>query len=1580
MSKPLYNALDDEAKEDLKNWIILWLLHKAGDATKNTRFNAKMTIKTAVDAFSHAINEGYKSGKFQMWIEKGLANENGKFQDWALGRIIKEGTSGFKSAFARNLGRFNEVLDARRQQVNTLTDQRGFVETTKSEIKEGVDSVKEWVKKAWSTVKAGTENLIGGIKKKINDLNTKSKVQPEGEIKAWFAWSEGKINESNSSQTFSNFNRKLLQNQNRIDPSKIVEFEKKTGQKYGDYMLERGRVGWPEENVGKMAEYINTLKEQKRQAFEKMSGKAQSEAIGTLLTDIVERATQVRDPDAKKFTTMLAKHSEGGISFPELEEAKRRYERNIKTWYYKDNNSVWIQRATNLDTEIRKYQQEEAIKQGFTNIKELNKEISNAYFLSNEIMRKQLKMDANNQVSLTDYLMLGAMPDNVGGFAGLALKMAMKNKSVKNTMLHGVARLFGNHKNAKEIKVDLEKIEKMADQKAVADAIERFMQKWKIEEPKALPKFPQATVIGKNWPQVKNPLTPEPMRRKVVEVDRRPKWGNVLGDTIARNAKPVSKRDENAVGLKTTKKTWNSKQSEYTSTEKSSSITSPWNIRAESIDSVAKPPIATTFSLWTKSITLNGKKYYHQHSWSSFKTKHTFNPTNDTARFVENFNTALQKWENFALIGKYKGNDVKIYFNNNFANHFIKHWGFKAENLVETINNYDAVNIWSRNRYVFEKELPNGRWLRAITTKNFSEITFFETKNKFKWWEVIEKGLNKLREWAETRATKLGQKFQRVANNYKDQVKKVREKWDSLEKAKGDVEIEDSYWNIYHSIREIDNKIDDLKTESYRYNKDNWTASDRAEWSESYDDFLNDLNTDMDMFESLKSHYEGEVKRLSDEVIDNMPIEVRDLLTNNKRTGGAAWEQAIQAYVDWDAKSFDSMMKNIEGANYRHNNTSYDEIRQKEASGLSEEAYKEYRKEFNTDVETDYGWLITGEEPVYQRVNWNPKYGVADATEKTITPERAKELKNIRNGKSVEEIANDYGVAIEIADKITTPEGIRAYGKYGDWIITLAEKIKEGTAPHELFHATFDIVDHARKESILEGVMKEKKLDRVQAEEYLADSFSEYFRTWRMKGEKVIWNVGKPLWKKLYDAVKDFFKQVKDWITGVSKNKNQIKKLFDNILDGEIDREMLGESLGNKKRNSTTRPNEGETTQSSNRRIIHITDDNARYFKKNLDDLVKSDSTPEDFFQWLKDAFGSEKKSAYMDREIDGEVYNLRIADHTATARNFAFSKEYTNNTSLVIKIGEKRFKGDKRVDLVEYVYNKEDLTLEKKKGIIKGLKDWMHSWEYSDKWYNEINKSIRATLENGEVKYQRVYHGSPYEFEKFDSAYIGKGEGAQAHGWGHYVAVDRETGARYANVLPKPKYQGNSNWQIPQGWIENSIVSNILTRLKDSSSVKEAIRKEKMLWNWYEKSERIDRGLKFLDEIKESDFEYQNKNLYEVEIPDNDWVNYLEEQKNLNPEQKNMIKKGLVDFLVEERWFDKKEAQRMTNTILKNAKTGDALYSNLTFQIFFDKKEVSKFLDKIGFDWIHYNWGIDWEAYVIFDNNKLEIKKHEKL
>ena len=198
------------------------------------------------------------------------------------------------------------------------------------------------------------------------------------------------------------------------------------------------------------------------------------------------------------------------------------------------------------------------------------------------------------------------------------------------------------------------------------------------------------------------------------------------------------------------RKTWNSEQSEYTSAEKSSSITSPWNIRAGLKDPVSQAPVATTFSFSQRDVKIWGKNYHHKINDNSFKIKYIFNQEWVNKQYVDNFNNAIKNWEKYALIGKYKGNDVKLYLNKNFWDHFVKHWWFAPENLIETINNYDAVNIWGKNRYIFEKELPNGKWLRAITTKNFSEITFFETKNKFKWWEVIEKGLGKLREWAET--------------------------------------------------------------------------------------------------------------------------------------------------------------------------------------------------------------------------------------------------------------------------------------------------------------------------------------------------------------------------------------------------------------------------------------------------------------------------------------------------------------------------------------------------------------------------------------------------------------------------------------------------------------------------------------------------------------------------------------------------------------------------------------------------------------------------------------------------------------
>jgi hypothetical protein len=46
------------------------------------------------------------------------------------------------------------------------------------------------------------------------------------------------------------------------------------------------------------------------------------------------------------------------------------------------------------------------------------------------------------------------------------------------------------------------------------------------------------------------------------------------------------------------------------------------------------------------------------------------------------------------------------------------------------------------------------------------------------------------------------------------------------------------------------------------------------------------------------------------------------------------------------------------------------------------------------------------------------------------------------------------------------------------------------------------------------------------------------------------------------------------------------------------------------------------------------------------------------------------------------------------------------------------------------------------------------------------------------------VYHGSPYRFNRFDPAKIGSGEGAQAYGYGHYVAESPGVAAQYRKQL----------------------------------------------------------------------------------------------------------------------------------------------------------------------------------------------------
>lgn len=58
----------------------------------------------------------------------------------------------------------------------------------------------------------------------------------------------------------------------------------------------------------------------------------------------------------------------------------------------------------------------------------------------------------------------------------------------------------------------------------------------------------------------------------------------------------------------------------------------------------------------------------------------------------------------------------------------------------------------------------------------------------------------------------------------------------------------------------------------------------------------------------------------------------------------------------------------------------------------------------------------------------------------------------------------------------------------------------------------------------------------------------------------------------------------------------------------------------------------------------------------------------------------------------------------------------------------------------------------------------------------------------------QPAFHGSPYKFDKFSLEHIGKGEGAQAYGWGLYFAGNKEVAEYYRETLAIGK--GGNNFR----------------------------------------------------------------------------------------------------------------------------------------------------------------------------------------
>ena len=262
----------------------------------------------------------------------------------------------------------------------------------------------------------------------------------------------------------SGISEQLVAGINRIKPTERQQFKQMSGQSAEEWLVDRGLTGTRQDTLTKLSDNFQALRQNVDEALDKVPGEYKDKRVTVVADEAAEYARSVESGDAGRMASLAEKSKGVGLTTKEINEVKRYYERNIKVGYMKDQtqNAAAVERATNRDGALREYLFEISDQNGFSNLRELNKEIQQSRFLTDKIAGRMEGEGANNVMSLTDWIVVspGAIdPTFIAGFAGKKLFSTETARSL-------TARLFSRNRPVKEIpRADLDEIQRLASER-----------------------------------------------------------------------------------------------------------------------------------------------------------------------------------------------------------------------------------------------------------------------------------------------------------------------------------------------------------------------------------------------------------------------------------------------------------------------------------------------------------------------------------------------------------------------------------------------------------------------------------------------------------------------------------------------------------------------------------------------------------------------------------------------------------------------------------------------------------------------------------------------------------------------------------------------------------------------------------------------------------------------------------------------------------------------------------------------------------------------------------------------------------
>lgn len=267
----------------------------------------------------------------------------------------------------------------------------------------------------------------------------------------------------------------------------------------------------------------------------------------------------------------------------------------------------------------------------------------------------------------------------------------------------------------------------------------------------------------------------------------------------------------------------------------------------------------------------------------------------------------------------------------------------------------------------------------------------------------------------------------------------------------------------------------------------------------------------------------------------------------------------------------------------------------------------------------------------------------------------------------------------------------------------------------------------------------------------------------------------------------------------------------------------------------------------------------------------------------------------------------------------------------------------------------------------------------------DDVVNSINQEIADAPKFSLKVYHGSGADFTEFDFDHMGEGAGSQAFGWGGYVTSSKKIGKDYASIKYDPdkdvEYVGKNKKTFTDliatlfdgGIRDYNYVKNTLLEISDNDKSNISKKEE---YDWFVSTKPEDWF---------NPNQTTNRNLYEVDIPEDNGSNYLDWDAPITDE---LIDK-VVAALPAIRVFDIKN--------FKKDRSFEDLYRIISMRIiedenretngvFNDDKAASQLLSSLGYTGIKYKAGRNFGGaeegdtnYVIFKPENMKIIEHTK-